>query len=144
MNTNTKSTTRISAALATVALLATFAPANAGGPPHKLPINYDQPTATYEIKVVGMPSSGHPLTVRVINEETGQPVTNADVSMQHWVWAGVKAVPQMQHVLVALDSDGHGNYVCTREHLRPGEQVTFRAHVPGDASGTWATVSLDD
>ena len=91
-----------------------------------------------------MPSAGHPLTVQVINKESGQPVTNADVSMQHWVWAGMKAVPQMQRVLVALDSDGRGNYVCMREHLRPGEQVTFRAHIPGDASGTWTTASLNN
>lgn len=144
MNTNTNGTTRIAVALATMALLTSFTAANAGSPQHKLAVSYDQQTATYEIKVVGMASAGHLLTVQVSNKETGQLVTNADVSMQHWVWAGIKAVPQMQRVLVALDSDGHGNYICMREHLRPSEQVTFRAHIPGDVSGTWTTIALNN
>ena len=143
MNTNTNRTIRISSVFAVAALLTSLVAANAGGPAHKLPTDFGQPTPSYEIKVVGMPSAGHPLTVQVVNRDTGQLVTNAQVSMQHLVWAGNKSVPQNQLLLVPLESDGRGDYVCMREHLRPGEHVTFRAHVSGDASGTWTTVALN-
>ncbi len=143
MNTGTKIAVRISTAFAFAALLASTVAVNAGGPPHRLPADYGRPVPVYEIKVVGMPSSGRPLTVEVVNKQTGELVTNAHVSMQHWAWIGMKAVPQTQLVLVALDPDGRGDYVCTREHLHPGERVTFRAHVPGEPSGTWTELALN-
>jgi hypothetical protein len=144
MNTKSKKTNRISITLAAMAMIASIATANAGAPMHKLATSSDQPATTYEIKVVGMPSEGHPLTVQVINKQTGQLMSGADVSMQHLVWAGAKAVPQMQLRLIALDSDGRGDFVCLREHLRPGERVVIRAHVPGELSGTWTTVALNN
>jgi hypothetical protein len=144
MKTNTTKLTLISATIALTAMAASFAAANAGGPPHKLPADSERSAAVYDIKVVGIPSVGHPLIVQVVKKATGEAVTNADVSMQHWVWAGMKAVPQSRFVLVPLDTDGYGDYVCGREHLRPGDRVVIHAHVPGDASGTWATVALDN
>jgi hypothetical protein len=74
-----------------------------------------------------------------VNVATGQPVANAHVSMEHAVWQGIKAAPQVQRVLVALEPDGRGDYICSRGPLPPGEKIVLRAHVPGESTATWKT-----
>ena len=141
MNTRSTKYAIFGAAIIAASLFTT--PATAGGPAHRLPADTGRTYPTYELRVVTMPAAGHMLTVQLVNKDTGQLVTNADVSMQHLVWLGYKAVPQSQMVLVALEPDGKGDYVCAREHVRRGERVVFRAHVTGEPSGTWTTLALN-
>ena len=131
-------------AFVAAALLATVSAANAGGQAHVMPSDYGRTYPTYEFKIVGTPSAAAPFTVQLVNAATGQPVTNAHVTMQHTVWLGNKAAPQVQRVLVALEPDGRGDYGCLREHLRAGEQLTLRGHVPGESSASWDTVQVND
>jgi hypothetical protein len=143
MNTNSKKTTVFGAIVAATALLASVGPASAGGPTHRMPANYGKPHQAYEIKIVSIPTAGHMLTVQLVNKQTDKIITDADVSMQHWVWKGMKAVPQTQMALVSLETDGHGDFVCSREHVRPEENVVLRAHVSGEPSRTWTTLTLN-
>jgi len=136
MNTNLKNTAA-RAAFVAAAFLATFAAANAGGQRHVMPADYGQSHPAYAFKIVTAPSAGTPLTVQLVNEATGALVTNAHVTMQHTVWLGIKAAPQTQRVLLALEPDGHGNYVCNRGPLPEGQQLVLRAHVPGVSAATW-------
>ena len=140
MNTNKKLS--VSSFLAAAALIATIGSANAGGQIHRLPTDYGTAYPAYEIRIASMPTAGHMLTIQLVDKQTGQLITNADVSMQHLAWRGMKAVPQYAPVLVALDPDGRGNFVCMREHLRSGERIVVRAHVNGEQGGTWSTLAL--
>ena len=80
--------------------------------------------------------------VRLVNVATGLPVANAHVTMQHTVWLGIKAAPQIQRVLLALEPDGRGDYVCSRGALSAGEKLVLRAHVPGESTATWKTAQV--
>jgi len=133
--------TMLRQAFVAAALLATVTAAGAGGQRHVMPADYGQTHPTYEFKIVTAPSAQAPLTVQLLNVATGQPVTDAHVTMRHTVWLGIKAAPQVQHVLVALEPDGQGDYVCPSEHMRAGEELTLRAHVPGESSATWFTIA---
>jgi len=144
MNTNMKNTVARSAAFVVAALLATVMAANAGSPTHLMPADYGQAHAAYAFKIVGTPSAAAPLTIQLVNSATGQPVTNAHVSMQHTVWLGVKAAPQFQRVFVAMETDGRGDYVCASGHMLAGEKIVLRAHVPGESSATWFTVASNN
>ena len=141
MNTNLKNTIARSTAFVAAALLAAVTAASAGSPRHLMPADYGQTHPAYAFKIVGTPSADAPLAVQLVNAATGQLVTNAHVSMQHTVWLGIKAAPQIQHVLVALESDGRGDYVCANGHMLAGEKIVLRAHVPGESSATWLTVA---
>ncbi len=142
MNTNSKKTTMFGAVIMSAALLA--GTAVAGGQIHKLPADYGKTYPTYEFKIVNAPSARTPLTVQLVNRNTGQLVTDAHVTMQHTVWLGIKAAPQVQQVQLPLTPDGRGDYVCSRGTLRPGESVVLRGHVPGEPSATWTTIALND
>jgi hypothetical protein len=139
MNTNRKIATARRAAIVAAALLATAMAATAGGQRHVMPADYGQTHPTYEFRIVSLPSAATPLTVQLVNTAPGQPVANAHVTMQHMVWQGIKAVPQFQRVLVALEPDGRGDYVCARGPLPAGEKIVLRAHVPGESTATWKT-----
>lgn len=139
MNTNSKKTAVLVGAIVATALFA--GSAVAGGPMHKLPADYGKTYPTYEIHIVNVPSGqSTPLTVQVVNKETGQLVTDAEVTMQHRHWLGIKGVPQYQQVQLELTPDGHGDYVCNNGPLLAGDKIVLRAHVPGDPSSTWLTV----
>ena len=144
MNTNLKNPVARSATFAAAALLATTMSASAGGQPPAMPADYGKTTPTYEIKVLGVPAADAPITVQLVNDATGQLVTNAHVTMQHAVWLGMKAAPQVQRVQVALEPDGRGNYVCAGAHLLNGEKIVLRAHVPGESSATWLTLAANN
>ena len=144
MNTNLKNTIARSAAFVAAALLATVTAANAGSPRHLMPADYGQTHPAYTFKIVGTPSATAPLTVQLVNAATGQLVTDAHVSMRHTVWLGLKAAPQFQHVLVALEPDGQGDYTCAGGHMLAGEKIVLRAHVPGQSSATWLTVASNN
>ena len=137
---NTKRT-MLRTAFAATASLAMFAAANAGAPRHIMPADYGRTHLAYEFKVVGTPSPDAPFVVQLLNTATGQPVVDAHVTMQHTVWLGLKAMPQVQRALVAMESDGKGNYVCADKH---GGQIVLRAQVPGESSGTWFTVAANN
>jgi len=139
MNTNRKIAAACSAAFVAAALLAIVTAAGAGGQRHVMPADYGQTHPVYEFKIVSLPSAATPLTVQLANIATGQPVANAHVTMQHMVWQGIKAVPQIQRVLVALEPDGRGDYICSRGPLPAGEKIVLRAHVPGESTATWKT-----
>jgi hypothetical protein len=141
MNTHRNSAGVRRATYVAAALLATVATANAGGRTHVMPADYGQTHPTYEFKVVSLPSAESPLTVQLVNVATGQPVANAHVTMRHTVWLGSKGSPQTQRVLVALQPDGRGDYICSRGGLLAGEKIVLRAHVPGESSATWVTVA---
>ncbi len=143
MKFNLKRTSVIGTVFLAGALLTFTGVANAGGQFHKMPAEANQTDPAYEIRMVTMPGQGHPLTVQVINKQTGQPVTNAHVTMRHWVPGHVKNAPGPQQAMIPLEPDGHGGYVCTREHVGHGERVVLRAHVPGDLEGTWAELTID-
>ncbi len=144
MNTNRKTAAARRAAFVAAAVFATVTAAGAGGQKHVMPADYGQTHPAYEFKIVSLPSAATPLTVQFVNIATGQPVANAHVTMQHMVWQGNKAAPQTQRVLVALRPDGQGDYVCAAEHMRAGEQLELRAHVPGESSATWDTIRVND
>ena len=129
--------------IATSAVMGLTVSASAAtGQPHARPAAATADKA-YDIRLVTPITDGR-LTVQVINKQTGQPVTNAHVSMRHWVPGHAKNAPGPQHVMVPLESDGHGGYVCTREHIGKGERVEIRAHIPGDLEGTWAELTIDN
>ena len=134
---NTKYAT-LRAAFAATALLAMLAAANAGAPRHVMSADYGRAHQIYAFKVIGTQSSDVPLVVQLLSTATGQPIANANVTMLHKVWLGPKAVPQIQRVLVAMEPDGKGNYVCADKH---GGQIVLRANVPGESSATWLTVA---
>ncbi|MDE1940162.1 MAG: hypothetical protein KGI68_14160 [Alphaproteobacteria bacterium] len=139
MNTNSKKTAIFSGVIVATALLA--GPAAAAGSIHRLPAGYGETYPTYEIRIVNVPSGqSTPLTVQVVNKETGQLVTDAEVSMQHRHWLGIKGVPQYQRVQLELTPDGHGDYVCNNGPLLAGDKIVLRGHVPGEPSSTWLTV----
>jgi hypothetical protein len=139
MNTNRKIAAARSAAFVAAALLTTVTAADAGGQRHVMPADYGQTHPAYEFKIVSLPSAATPPTVQFMNTATGQLVANAHVTMQHMVWQGIKTVPQFQRVLVALEPDGRGDYVCSRGPLPAGEKIVLRAQVPGESTATWKT-----
>ena len=144
MNTNLKNTVARGAAFVAAALLAAVTAASAGAPRHLMPSDYGQAHPAYAFKFVGTPSAATPLTIQLVNSATGQPITNAHVSMQHTVWLGVKAAPQFQRVFVAMETDGRGDYACASGHMLAGEKIVLRAHVPGESTATWLTVASND
>ncbi|MDE2135693.1 MAG: hypothetical protein KGJ49_13985 [Alphaproteobacteria bacterium] len=142
MNTNARKTTLIAAATIAAALLA--GPAVAGGQFHRMPADYGKMFPTYEIRIVNVPSGRTtPLTIQVINKETGELVTNADVTMRHRHWLGIKGVPQFQYVQLALKPDGRGDYVCPNGALFYGDKIILRAQIPGEPSATWVTLAAN-
>jgi hypothetical protein len=143
MNTNLKNTV-FGAVIVAAALLASVGSANAGGQTHRMPADYGKTYPTYELKVVGVPAADAPFTVQLVNDATGELVANAHVTMQHSIWLGMKAAPQVQRVQVALEPNGRGNYVCASGHLLGGEKIVLRAHVPGESSATWLTVASNN
>ncbi len=144
MNTNLKNTAARCATFVAAALLAVVTAASAGSPRHMMPSDYGQTHPAYAFKIVGTPSAAAPLTVQLVNTVTGKLVTDAHVSMLHTVWLGVKAATQIQHVLVAMEPDGRGDYVCASGHMLAGEKIVLRAHVPGESSVTWLTVASNN
>lgn len=140
MNTNSMKSAIFVGALVAAALFA--GPSLAGGQIHRMPADYGKTYPTYEIRIVNVPSgSNTPLTVQVMNKEGGELVANADVTMQHRRWLGIKAVPQFQQVQLVLRPDGRGDYVCQNGPLLAGDKIVLRAHVPGEPSSTWLTVN---
>lgn len=141
MKTYRKQKTALRATIAAAALFGTVVAASAGGQSHVLPADYGKTYPTYQFKIVSMPPAGTTLTVQLVNTETGQLVTNAHVTMQHTVSLGIKAVPQVQRILLPLEPDGRGDYVCSHGPLPSGDPIVLRAHVPGESSATWLTVA---
>jgi hypothetical protein len=139
MNTTPKIAAARRAAFVAAAVFATAMAAGAGGQRHVMPADYGQSHPAYEFKIVSLPSAQTSLTVQLVNIATGQPVANAHVTMQHMMWRGIKAAPQFQRVLVALEPDGRGDYICSRGPLPAGEKIVLRAHVPGESTATWIT-----
>ncbi len=140
MNTNSKRTAAFVGAFVATALFA--GSAVAGGQAHRLPADYGKTSPTYEIRIVNMPSGETaPLTVQVVNKETGQLVTDAEVTMQHRHWLGFKGVPRYRRVQLELKPDGHGDYVCNNGPLLAGDKIVLRAQVPGEPSSTWLRVN---
>jgi hypothetical protein len=132
------------AAFVAVAVLGSTGIAAAGSKPHTMPAEATRALSAYEIRVVTMPTDGKNLVVQVVNKSNGQAVENAHVSMRHWVPGHAKLTPGPQQAMIPLQADGHGGYICTREHIGHGERVEVRAHVPGDFEGTWATLTIDN
>ncbi len=124
-------------------LIGSLGSANAGGQIHRMPADANQANTAYDIRVVTMPGQGRPLTVQVINKNTRQAVTNAQVTMRHWTYAHIKGAPLPQNAMIPLDPDGHGGYVCTREHVGQGEHIIIRAQVPGEPPGTLTELTID-
>jgi hypothetical protein len=143
MKKNFVRTFALSAAIATAAVVGVTGLASAAtGQPHTRPAAAAAESA-YDIRLVAPITDGR-LTVQVINKKTGQLVTNAHVSMRHWVPGHAKNAPGPQQAMVPLEPDGHGGYVCMREHIGKGDRVEVRAHVPGDLEGTWAELTIDN
>lgn len=136
--------TMLRAAFVAATVLATAVSASAGGQRHVMPADYGQTHPAYAFKVVGAPSAATPLTVQLVNAATGQPATDANVTMQHRRWLGVKGVPQFQYVQLALTPDGRGDYVCQNGPLFASEKIVLRAQVPGESSVTWLTVAANN
>lgn len=142
MKTNLTKIAALGSAIVAATLIA--GSAYGGGQMHRMPADYGRTYPAYEFKVVSVPSAGTPLTVQLMNKDAGQLVADAHVTMQHSVWLGIKATPQVQRVQLALTPDGRGDYTCTRGGLIAGEKIVLRAHVPGEPSGTWTTIALND
>lgn len=140
MRTNRKKTMAIGAALVAAALFATAEPAIAGGQRHVLPADYGQVQPAYEFRIVSAPSANTPLVVQLVNTKTGQPVSDAHISLLRPTYLGIKAVPMFQNILMPLKPDGVGDYVYSGERLVQGERLTLRGHVPGEPSATWETI----
>ncbi|MDE2183990.1 MAG: hypothetical protein KGJ78_13305 [Alphaproteobacteria bacterium] len=139
MNTKSKRSLVLGVAISVVSLLS--GPAAAGGQTHRLPAGYGKTYPIYEIRIVNVRSGqGGPLTVQVVNKDTGELITNAEVTMRHRRWLGIKAVPQYQGVQLALRPDGRGDYVCPNGPLNRGDKIVLSAHVPGEPSSTWLIV----
>ncbi len=143
MKTNSKKNSVIVGAVVAAALLA--GPAIAGGQMHRMPADYGKSFPAYEIRLVNVPSDGAALlTVQVVNKETGQLVTNANVTMRHRRWLGIKGVPQFQYVQLALTSDGRGDYVCENGPLLAPDKIVLSAQVPGESQTTWLSVAANN
>lgn len=143
MKTNLVKAFAFAVAFAAVAVVGSTGSAIAAtGQPHARPAAAATDSA-YDIRIV-MPITDGRLTVQVFNKQTGQLVPNAHVTMRHWVPGHAKNAPGPQQTMVPLDADGHGGYICTREHIGKGERVEVRAHVPGDFDGTWAELTIDN
>ena len=129
-------------AFATAAVVGMGSAAIAAGRTHTLSATTPADGA-YDIKLVTPIAAGR-LTVQVVNKKTGELVTNAHVAMRHWVPGHKKNAPGPEQDMIPLESDGHGGYVCMREHVGHGERIVVRAHVPGDLEGTWSELTIDN
>ncbi len=144
MKTKQKKTVAIGAAFVAAALFATAEPVTAGNSRHVLPSDYGQARPAYEFRIITAPSANASLVVQLVNTRTGQPVSDAHISILRPAYLGIKAVPMFQSILMPLKPDGRGDYVYSGERLAQGERLTLRGQVPGESSATWETVVVVD
>ena len=141
MNTNSKKT--FGAVVIAAALLATFNAASAGGQTHVMPIGYGQPHPVYAIEIVTAPTNNEAMVVQVVNSKTGQSVADAHVEMQRPAFPGLKTGQTIRRPAIALQADGHGNFVCASEHHQLDETLTLRGYVSGSDTAVWQTVRVE-
>jgi hypothetical protein len=141
MNTQVKMISLLGAALFAASAL-TVQAANAGAPSHVMPAGYGQAQPSYALEIAAPPQQGKPLLVRLVDTANDRAVTDARVSVLRPLYAGIKAVPQVQYVAIPLASDGQGDFVCAGDHHEPGRLLTLRGTVPGDARAVWAAARV--
>jgi hypothetical protein len=114
--------------LAATVLPQTSVAAAADGQAQPTPTTENQTDGAFDIQVV---TRAGRIRVQVINKQTGLRIDNARVLMRHWSMATRKGAFPSRPGFTVLEPDGLGGYVCPREHVGHGEQISIRAQVPG-------------
>ncbi len=95
----------------------------------------------YRFDVVGQ-TSDHSMTIQIISDATGRPVTDAQVFAIHTDYRGLKAAPPVLNQRVALNPDGHGGYVYDSQDVQGGAIIQVAARMSGHDSLFWGKVQV--
>ena len=77
------------------------------------------------------------VAVRLIDETTGKPITNAEVFAVHRQWLPTKGTPRFIDRKIALTPDGNGRFTYKGNDMRPGATIRLIAKLEGsDISGS--------
>ena len=85
-------------------------------------------SSDYKFEAAG-PLSDETLTVRLIDEATGTPVTNAHVFAIHRQQLPVKGEPRFIDRRIALTPDGNGGFIYEGNDVQAGVTIRFVAQV---------------
>ena len=133
---NTISKNMLCGTTVSLALAFTIGSANAGAtygaPRYALSANVSGAQVAYDVRVSATPEEGKPVTVHLVDQNTGSDLSNGRIEVVHAAYLGIKASPMVQNVPHLLSADGRGGFICAGDHHRPGGEVTFRATLPGE------------
>ena len=128
MNTSMKmSAGRIGLVFAAALSLATMA--NAAAPD------------SYRFEAVGQPS-GITLTIRLVDETSGQPVSDAHVFAIHRQWLAMKGEPRFLDRRIALAPAGNGTFTYESNDVQTGVTIRFVAQIDDKDSDFWGSVRV--
>ena len=88
-------------------------------------------TDQYKFETAG-PPSGITLTVRLVDETTGEPVRNAHLFAIHRQWLPVKGVPRFIDRRIALTADDSGRFTYESNDVQTGVTIRLVARI-GDS-----------
>ncbi len=97
----------------------------------------------YRFEVVG-PPSGTTLTVRFVEEASGQPVNDAHVFAIHRQWLPTKGEPRFLDRRIALISNGNGVFTYESNDVQAGVTIRMVARIDDDASDVFGSVRIGD
>ena len=95
----------------------------------------------YKFEVVGLPS-GVTLTIRLIDEASGQPVADAHVFAIHRQWLGMKGQPQFLDRRTALTPIGNGAFTYDSNDVQAGATIRLVAQIDDSDSDVWGSVRV--
>ena len=88
--------------------------------------------------------TGWVVDVRLVDNRTGQPVTNAEIFKRQMVPVPLsKAAQSFQEKLTPLTPDGRGGYLYSQDSFRFGETLDLAARVPGKTGVVRGAVQLN-
>jgi hypothetical protein len=97
----------------------------------------------YRFEVVGQPS-GATLTVRFVDEATGQPVNDAHVFAIHRQWLPAKGEPRFLDQRIALTPNGNGAFTYESNDVQAGVTIRMVARIDDEASDIFGSVRVGD
>ncbi len=86
--------------------------------------------SAYKIETIHC-ASGDPFAVRLVDEATGQPVSNAQVFVVHRQWLPGKGEPRYLEHRVALTPDGKGDFTYEGSDVQAGATIKLVAQIDG-------------
>lgn len=97
----------------------------------------------YRFEVVGQPS-GKMLAIRLVDEATGQPVSDARVFAIHRQWLPTKGEPKFFDRRIALTSKGNGVFIYESNDLQTGMTIRMVAQIDDEASDVFGSVRVSN